>query len=113
MSRREYEIPSFSGGFHDLRGPGGWNAPPTEKRCVRCEQWLPLDQFRLNPRMRSGLDSWCNGCKLERTRQYRVEHPEYEQAYNERRRAAYPAKRRRPNYPANRRSPSRSEAQAG
>jgi hypothetical protein len=59
--------------------------------------------------MRSGLDSWCKECHLERNREWRAEHPEYEQGYNERRRSEYPAKRRR-NYPANRRSPSRPEA---
>lgn len=100
-------VPSCSGGIHDLRGPGGWNAPPTEKRCVHCEQWQPLEAFRPNPRMRSGLNSWCKECQKERNREWRAEHPEYEKNYNEKRRAAYPAKRRR-NYPATRRSPSKA-----
>jgi hypothetical protein len=44
-----------------------------------------------------------------RNRDWRRRNPEYEKNYNERRRAAYPAKRRRPNYPASRRSPSKPE----
>lgn len=108
MSRREYEIPSFSGAFHDLRGPGGWNAPPTEKRCVHCDEWKRLDHFRLNPRMRTGLNSWCKECQLERTREWRAANPNYEKTYNEERRAEYPAARRH-NYPASRRSPSKPE----
>jgi hypothetical protein len=108
--KREYEIPSYSGGFPDLRGPDGWNGPPTEKLCARCDQWKPLEAFRPNPRMRSGLNSWCKGCQKQRNREWRAEHPEAELNYNEKRRTAYPAKRRRPNYPARRRSPSKPEA---
>jgi hypothetical protein len=77
-----------------LRGPDGPGKPPTEKRCVRCERWLPFEAFRANPRLRSGLNSWCKECQLERGRQWRAEHPEYEQRYNERRREAYQARRR-------------------
>jgi hypothetical protein len=98
-------VPAYSHGIHGLRGN-----PPTEKLCARCDEWKPLEAFRPNHRDRTGLNSYCKDCQLERTREWRAEHPDYEKNYNEKRRAAYPAKRRRPNYPANRRSPSRPEA---
>ena len=88
-----YEVATWSGGFHDLRpGPGGgWNDPPAEKLCSGCEQWLPLDQFRSNPRLRTGLNSWCEKCGLERTCRWRAERPEAEEKYNAERRARYRA----------------------
>jgi hypothetical protein len=43
--------------------------------------------------MRSGLGSYCKRCHLERNRQWRAEHPEYELAYNEKRRSEYAAQR--------------------
>jgi hypothetical protein len=98
-------VPSYSYGIHNLRGDQGPGNPPTEKLCSRCDRWLPLEGFRPNPRMRSGLNSWCKECQLERTRQWRAKNSESVRAYNEKRRAEYPATRRN-KYPATRRSPS-------
>jgi hypothetical protein len=42
--------------------------------------------FRPNLRLKSGWSSWCKACCVERNRQWRAEHPEQKQAYNERRR---------------------------
>jgi hypothetical protein len=63
-------IPSYSAGINDLRGPGPLE-PPTEKRCARCGQWLPLEAFRPNPRLRSGLGSWCKACHAKRMQEWR------------------------------------------
>ena len=46
--------------------------PGTEKRCAHCEQWLPIDQFRANPRLRDGLHSWCRECCAEANREWRA-----------------------------------------
>jgi predicted nucleic acid-binding Zn ribbon protein len=91
-----YDVATWSGGFQNLRGPGGWNAPPTEKLCSSCQRWLPLEQFRPNPRLRHGLNSRCKACQLERTRRWRAEHPEAEQQYNAERRLRYRAEHPRP-----------------
>ena len=37
---------------------------------------MPADAFRPNPRMLSGLHSWCKQCQLERMRAWRAEHRE-------------------------------------
>src|SRR5262245_20337567 len=58
--------------------------PTTEKHCVRCGQLLPAAEFRPNrANTWTGLDSWCRGCRNERTRQWRAENPDYIAAYNE------------------------------
>lgn len=54
-------------------------------RCSRCGQDDPLE-FRANSRMRSGLHSWCKECQRQAVRDWRARNPEYEAAYNERRR---------------------------
>jgi hypothetical protein len=68
------------------------------KRCTKCGETKPAAEFHCNPRMRSGLSSWCRDCHLARVREWRAANPEYERRRNEKRRAAYPAKRRH-NYP--------------
>jgi hypothetical protein len=84
-----YPVATWAAGFRDLRtAPGGkWNDPPAEKLCSHCQEWLPIDRFRPNPRMRHGLNSRCRACHLERTRRWRAEHPEAEEKYNHARRA--------------------------
>jgi len=68
-----------------------WVSPVSgEKLCSRCERWLPTSEFRPNPRLSSGLHSWCRECCLERTRQWRAEHREED---NARQRARYHAAR--------------------
>jgi hypothetical protein len=44
---------------------------PTTKRCARCEHDLPVEDFRADPRMRCGLNSWCKRCHLARTQEWR------------------------------------------
>ena len=50
---------------------------PAQKRCTHCKQWLPAAAFLLNPRLKSGLSSWCRSCAVERTQQWRVDNPDY------------------------------------
>ena len=33
--------------------------------CVACEQMLPAEAFRPNPKLSDGLDSWCKACRSE------------------------------------------------
>jgi hypothetical protein len=33
------------------------------KRCSKCGQSKPRDAFPPNPRLKSGLDSWCRACR--------------------------------------------------
>lgn len=40
--------------------------------CARCRQVLPAAEFRPNPRLRSGLNSWCNPCQVAKTREWRA-----------------------------------------
>lgn len=58
----------------------------TKQRCARCRRVLPARTFRTNPKMRSGLNSWCKACAVARMRQWRVEHPEAVAASNAARR---------------------------
>jgi predicted Zn-ribbon and HTH transcriptional regulator len=58
------------------------------KRCPRCRQMLPAAAFRLNPKMRSGLSSWCRPCMAVRNREWRDANPEYVAAANAARRKA-------------------------
>ena len=46
------------------------------KRCSRCCEWLPADAFRPNPRLLSGLHSWCRLVPREGMREWRAEHRE-------------------------------------
>jgi hypothetical protein len=56
------------------------------KLCACCGLVLELDAFRPNPKLRSGLSSWCRECQVERTRRWRAEHPEAVEASNAQRR---------------------------
>jgi hypothetical protein len=42
-------------------------------QCSKCGLMFPRDQFRVNPRLKSGVHSWCNTCHLERSRRWRAE----------------------------------------
>jgi hypothetical protein len=84
-------VPTYSWGIPNLRGPDGPSKPPTEANCTRCHRWKPLEAFHPNPRLRTGLQSWCKECQLEATRQWRAENREYIENYNATRRAAYRA----------------------
>jgi hypothetical protein len=77
--------------------------PQTHKRCTRCGDWLPRSLFRPNPKIRSGLSSWCKPCQLERTQQWRAEHRD---ELNARRREQYGSTHPH-NYAANRASPQK------
>ena len=48
----------------------------TTKRCARCEQDLPRTDFTTDPRMRSGLKSYCRTCCKEDARKRRAANPE-------------------------------------
>lgn len=68
------------------------HSPPSreidrEKKCVHCEIVKPADDFRLNPRMRTGLHSWCKACTRESGRRWVSEH---RVAYNAARRKCPP-----------------------
>lgn len=58
------------------------------KQCRKCNEWLPTEAFRRNPKLKSGLHSWCKPCCVARTRQWRAENPDYVEAYNHSRRKA-------------------------
>ncbi|KKM95174.1 hypothetical protein LCGC14_1190900 [marine sediment metagenome] len=62
-----------------------------EKHCVRCERTLPITDFSLNVRTKTGYDAYCKTCKKEydharyvgsidrvkaRAKRYAAEHPE-------------------------------------
>lgn len=59
---------------------------PTHKRCTHCGRWLPLEAFAANPKLRSGLNSWCKQCTVKATKRWRRKHRD---AINLRRRQAY------------------------
>jgi hypothetical protein len=61
-------------------------ATPTVKRCARGQRMRPAAEFPRNPRMQTGLGSWCLPCAAERTRQWRAENPDYVGAVNTARR---------------------------
>ena len=58
---------------------------PAGRLCTRCRDYLPLDAFRVNTRMRDGLSSWCRPCFVARNRIWRGVNRE---AVNARRRVA-------------------------
>jgi hypothetical protein len=78
-------VPSYSAGIHNLRGPKPLE-PPTEAFCTNCDQWKPLDAFSPNRHLRTGLQSWCRECQCKATRDWRSRNPQYEAAYNAKRR---------------------------
>jgi hypothetical protein len=97
---RRVTVPSYSWGIANLRGPDP-GSPPTEAHCTNCDQWKPLDAFRPNRRLRSGLHSWCRVCQLEATQDWRDRN---RKEINRARREAYGATTPH-KYPANRASP--------
>lgn len=54
----------------------------THKHCPRCGEYLPLEDFRLNPKLKSGLSSWCAKCSNEYNQKWRSENKDYIAAYN-------------------------------
>lgn len=60
----------------------------TDLICTRCGRSAPPDAFHACARMRSGRQSWCKQCAVERTRQWRADNRD---AINARRRAEYAA----------------------
>lgn len=74
MTTPETDIPHLSG------------KKCANKTCVRCGASRPTSEFRANPKMRDGLHSWCKGCTVARTRQWREDNPEKVALSNERRR---------------------------
>ena len=49
-----------------------WVRPDGTKSCSKCERALPVDCFRTNPRLSSGLDSWCRECHVQANRAWRA-----------------------------------------
>ncbi len=47
------------------------------RKCARCQQTLPADAFRRNPRLKSGLHSHCRECAREVGRLWREENRDY------------------------------------
>jgi hypothetical protein len=80
---RAYAVPTYCWGIPGLRNSGHPSEPPEESFCTHCRNWFPLQDFCLNPRKRSGLQSWCKRCQVEATRRWREENRD---KYNERRR---------------------------
>jgi hypothetical protein len=53
------------------------------KRCARCGQFLPVAEFRPNPRNTLyGLHSWCRRCCAANNREWRERNREQIDAYN-------------------------------
>jgi hypothetical protein len=59
---------------------------PIVHRCARCRQILPVTEFAPNPRMKSGVHSWCRPCAAERNREWRAANAGYVEAANAARR---------------------------
>lgn len=49
---------------------------PTGKRCTRCGETKPLDEFHRNRAMRDGLECQCKVCRSELHRRWREGNPE-------------------------------------
>ena len=69
-----------------FEGVGYAYRPDNSRRCSRCFLWFPIEAFRPNPKLAMGRSSWCHGCALKRTRQWREANPEYFARYNAARR---------------------------
>jgi hypothetical protein len=61
--------------------------------CTRCRQWKWESDFRPNPRMSDGFDSWCRECHVGATRAWRERNRDYVDAWNAARRVEYAAER--------------------
>lgn len=53
------------------------------KVCVKCQILKPAESFYPAPRMRSGLNSWCKACQIERSSKYRQQNTNDNKANNE------------------------------
>ena len=71
----------------------------TGKWCPSCKQWLTVKDFRPNPDLRHGIDSWCRECHKNAMREWRARNREYIDAYNAQRRAEYRAEHPLPTRP--------------
>lgn len=67
-----------------------WDMPT--KRCPRCEEAKPTDDFGKNRSMRDGLQGWCRSCTAERAKAYRAANREALTEKNRAWRAANPDK---------------------
>jgi hypothetical protein len=61
--------------------------------CSRCGGWLPVDSFRPNAQMLSGLHPWCRDCVSSYGREWRAANPEAVARYQAQQRAEYAAVR--------------------
>jgi hypothetical protein len=73
----------------------------THKRCTCCQGWLPLEQFRVNPKADPwghslGRGSWCRDCHLAAMQDWRERNRD---DFNARRRAQYRAEHPLPTRP--------------
>jgi hypothetical protein len=44
---------------------------PTGKRCTKCGDDQPFDEYPPNKKTKDGLSSWCRDCHREASRQWR------------------------------------------
>lgn len=61
------------------------------KRCTRCGEDRPVDQFGRNKANRDGLQSWCRKCSLDHHYKYQAAHPEKAREYAKRWKKKNPA----------------------
>lgn len=38
------------------------------RQCTRCKEWKPLDGFYKSTQLKSGYESWCKSCRVEKSR---------------------------------------------
>ena len=62
---------------------------PRGRWCTPREGFRRESDFRPNPRIRDGLDSWCHECHVLAKKAWRAGSPEYVVACHERRRSEY------------------------
>ena len=46
----------------------------TKKRCTKCGEEKPLEEFSKNISIADGLERWCKDCKKKRQQEYRDKH---------------------------------------
>jgi hypothetical protein len=54
----------------------------THKHCPHCAGYLLLEDFRPDPKLKSGLSSWCAKCSNEYNQKWRSEHRDQIDAYD-------------------------------
>jgi hypothetical protein len=64
------------------------------KVCARCRSWFPAESFRPDASVKSGLSSWCRLCISAAAKEWREQHADSIDAYNERRRLEYAERQR-------------------